>query len=853
MENQQKNYDIFISYHGGNGDSASSSYPKALELKKFFENHTGKSYTCFLCKEEKCDDFYDAINQAIISAKHFILVACDKTKLSEWVNDELKQFDGLRKTGKKPNSVINAYIYGEITIDDLVEFNSLFSTKDVVFGEDGFEQLYRMVLAKEDSMQNKLTFNYSDIDIKEIAYLRPISRRFFNCISNYLRQADASEAVVSKINEDISAFESFAVRAILLKQRDLDGDFVIVRVNNPVCLADYLSEQGKAPFVKLLIVNYESTEAILYVNDTAIPVPNMNDLAVIFKNTTIRINAIENEEINLMEIITGENKTEMPHSSYTMYGPVPVFTCKLNENNWSEDFSDYHNTAFCFYILNTLYNKIMPLECKAKSDLFDDMDLCSMELDSPFDKTDCELRLLNAKSEILLSRETDLLKYYQSIKYGEAPDKEVTKSLFASKYSTLAYKLKEYYSKHSSILLTEFLNELLETALAEKESGSYSKYEFLTYVVAEIYLHNIFVLDHTFMENNNIYDRITCMYNDEYIGIVKNKLEVLLCAYRKEMYFSGDFHALGGDADTAQTSVLNDFGQLIEKLQNCKENGADYYRQDLVLLYRQRSVIYEHCGDSSLKADERKSYYRLWKQDCELALKEAEGIACDKEIIGCVYLNLASAINRLSSGEKDRMNSLKSCLVCLDTALEMFKNNSADRYIAYGYLHKSDCYEAMLQERKIDSIENFDSETQNIIREIRANSTRALNLFKNTSDYIAKCWSMRLSVKGRILSSTKETLLQNIINAFRMFREALQYCQTSQYVNGMAACVRDFTLYIEIIRKENLYAELRDEILNTFFEEISVFASIVKLLKLEKDDCLSLQKQMENLVTKLID
>lgn len=112
---------------------------------------------------------------------------------------------------------------------------------------------------------------------------------------------------------------------------------------------------------------------------------------------------------------------------------------------------------------------------------------------------------------------------------------------------------------------------------------------------------------------------------------------------------------------------------------------------------------------------------------------------------------------------------------------------------------------------------------------------------------------MRLSLKGRILSSTKATLSQNIENAFRMLREALQYCRTSQYVNGMAACVRDFTLYIEIIQRENLYSELKEEILNTFFEEISVFASIVKLLKLEKNDCLSLQKQMENLVTKLID
>lgn len=852
MDNKTKDYDVFISYHGGNSEQ-SGSYSKALELKNYFENHTGKKLSCFLCKDEKCDDFYDAINQALIVSKHFILVACDKAQLSEWVTDELKQFDGMRKTGKKSNSVINAYIYGNITLDDLIEFNSLFSTKDVASGENGFEQLYKMVLAKEENLQNALSFNYSDINIARIAYLRPISRRFFANICSYLKQSDAGETIFRKLKEDITAFESLAVRDILFKTEDLSEDFVIVRTNDPQCLANFLAEQSQTASFKLLLVNYDSTEAVLLINNSAIPVPDMNDLAVIFKNTAIAINAIENNDINVMEIITGDCKIEMPHSSYNMYGRVPVMTCELGENNWKETFTDYHNTQFCYYILNTLYQRIIFENSKVRSDLFDDMDLCSMELMTQFDQTDCELRLIAAKCETLLKNENYLHKYYLSIKFCEPLDKEDPKKLFASRYSTLAYKLKEYYLKHSPELLIEFLTELLKTADVEKKSGSYSKYEFLNFVVAEIYLHNIFVFDRSFIKNEEIHATLSALQEEEYVEIVKNKLDVLICAFRKEMYFSGDFRSLGDDADAVQKSVLNDFDRLINRLLACKQKGADYYQRDLVLLYRQRSVIFEHCGDSSLNTQERKNFYGMWKRDCELALKEAEGIVCDKEIIGCVYLNLASAINRLSSGEADRINSLNECLRYLDAALDMFKNNSADRYIAYGYLHKGDCYEAMLQDVTFESLDNIDPKTQNIIREIRANSTRALNLFKNTSDYIAKCWSMRLSLKGRILSSTKATLSQNIENAFRMLREALQYCRTSQYVNGMAACVRDFTLYIEIIQRENLYSELREEILNTFFEEISVFASIVKLLKLEKNDCLSLQKQMENLVTKLID
>ena len=68
--------------------------------------------------------------------------------LSQWVRDEVKQFDTLRKNGKKPNCVLSAYIYGEITEEDLYEFNTVFSTKDIATGENGFNKLLQRILAK---------------------------------------------------------------------------------------------------------------------------------------------------------------------------------------------------------------------------------------------------------------------------------------------------------------------------------------------------------------------------------------------------------------------------------------------------------------------------------------------------------------------------------------------------------------------------------------------------------------------------------------------------------------------------------------------------------------------------------
>jgi len=138
--------EVFISYHGGQGDENKSSYKKAEELYNFLET---RGISCFLFRKTNNEDFYDAINQGILECNHFILVACNKDMLSEWVRDEVKQFDGLRKNGKKSDCVISAYIYGSITEEDLYNFNTLFSTKDIMRGEQGFEKIYQQILNKK--------------------------------------------------------------------------------------------------------------------------------------------------------------------------------------------------------------------------------------------------------------------------------------------------------------------------------------------------------------------------------------------------------------------------------------------------------------------------------------------------------------------------------------------------------------------------------------------------------------------------------------------------------------------------------------------------------------------------------
>ena len=208
-----ENFDVFISYHGGAGDESRSSYDKASELYDYLDE---KGLHCFLYKKRNDDDFYDAINRGLLTSKHFILVACDKDMLSEWVKDEVKQFDGLRKNGKKPNCLISAYIFGSITVDDLYRFNTMFTTKDIISGENGFEKLYQMIKQK-----NSL-FSGSENQVQELDFYptqpvhEEISLRFLD--SELIDYADFDDQTFQmhcqKISDRLSCMQDSAITSI---------------------------------------------------------------------------------------------------------------------------------------------------------------------------------------------------------------------------------------------------------------------------------------------------------------------------------------------------------------------------------------------------------------------------------------------------------------------------------------------------------------------------------------------------------------------------------------------------------------------------------------------------------------
>ena len=152
MINEELNADcrVFISCHGGgmHGMQEKSAYPMGMKLYEYF---TERGISCFICKESKEAGFTEAINRALQSCNHFILVAQDKELLygSEWVRGEVNEFDALRKNGLKKNCVMSALIYGNLTDYDLFRYNALFATVDIVKGEAGIPRLYDYVSEAE--------------------------------------------------------------------------------------------------------------------------------------------------------------------------------------------------------------------------------------------------------------------------------------------------------------------------------------------------------------------------------------------------------------------------------------------------------------------------------------------------------------------------------------------------------------------------------------------------------------------------------------------------------------------------------------------------------------------------------
>ena len=187
--------EVFISYHGGGGNERRSSYPKALELKKYFED---RGIPAFVCRAERRSDFKRAISDALRDANHFVLVARDEELFaaSGWIiDDEIDKFDAYIKNSRNPGelikkpkeAVMTAYLYGGFTREKLTYYADAFLTRDIITeGQGSFESVYLMIsraildtkrrelaeLGEEDGGDTFTTVNLKQSDRRKIKEIK---------------------------------------------------------------------------------------------------------------------------------------------------------------------------------------------------------------------------------------------------------------------------------------------------------------------------------------------------------------------------------------------------------------------------------------------------------------------------------------------------------------------------------------------------------------------------------------------------------------------------------------------------------------------------------------------------------
>ena len=850
-----ENKDVFISYHGGDGDESKSSYQMAEKLKDYLETHDGQKFSCFLCKKEKRDDFYDAINEALLAAKHFILVAQNKEMLSEWVYDEVKQFDGLRKKGKKDNNCLfNAFIYGDLTIDSLCEFNTVFVTKDIQFGEDGFAKLYEMLVSKN----NTFSSNYSiklDTDINTINYVPVINKVFINKIIPIIEDSKKSCILLTKkILEDISIYESVLTMQFLEKNNNVNSLNIVV-CSNPFITINCLISKGMTDNACILD---KTGKTLWIVKDGELLHLELNKRVEIESNNCIiefrRIEYDDEETIEMCyrtDTHNNQKKVLLESAESGCYNSIVGSRFSNEDCAWEQTEFAIDSTNGYRYLLQAMCEeKVLGSSIQSTqlvemldylNDVYDSTDYCMEDYSKMFNEF---------RESYLLFDEILLQDYYHFFKSEKKTDVILLGKLSITKYGMIARRMKNFYLKHDPSDLDYVIRTLFKCAEAEKKTGSYYSYVFLMRLLSEIYIHNVFVLEKDFIDDEYLLNPLKEILSIEYDHCIRLKIRTMICAFEKEVLFCGHYSKIDSDSAKAQNIVLADFNSIINDIMSTADSVENNkYKPELVLLYRQRCVIWEHNGDTSLDSKQRCEFYNKWQDDCLAAIDICKNYDADKELLGCVYLNYASAQNRLSCFTDDKRELLEECLKNLETALHLFRGSSADRYLAYVWLHKADCCELMY--KNTSPVIDIDCNKKEI-KELNGFALQAWELFKSTSDEIAKCWTNRLLAKGKILLSTRENLLENTQKGLSILREALCFCNNSTYANGMASIVKDFTDYIYLIEKYGIVEQLYDDLTKTFLDEIQVCTTIIRTLPVEKRDIYETQKQIERIFTRLL-
>lgn len=808
-----------------------------------------KGLKVFLCKHENNDDFYDSINAALVSSKHFILVACDKDMLSNWIYDEVKQFDSLRKNGEKPKCLINAYIFGDITKKDLYTFNTVFSSRDIKSGESGFCELYQQILIKENESEasfkrdkNLTKFRYLDLTNIEVA------DKIFRCIE---KTSCLNQRSWKSYARELFGFYNIEALYSYLKRLAPNTDFLVIRLFSHYMLDNFIDLSE--------ITKIGNLDYILFITDGSTSKPN--DLIDVSAQKTIHLDkevTISYQNAKLLLLPQGEDMCPTSCARFELEGSkpfnpeviaqegdedLPVTCLELSGNKYSTrtEYCEIEDVDFLSFIVHTVADKF------AKESWMDPdtSNYFKYQFTERFDVLN-ETERFDKIYRRLVSDENEINRVYKTFKSTGSFDNRDDSDNDEFRYRVIINKVREFCLNKNQSAISEAIALLDYERRVEINAGSHYRQEALLLIMAELIVNNVFIFDSDPIAQYNIIEELRNIASREVIPDYVNYIHTIILALEKEQIFVGSYQGIAESLPAANMIVLNLMTKQIEMLMQ-KEEHREIVVSQLFLLFRQRAVIWEHLGDTTSDCAERIKYYKLWMNDSLNAINYGSSFDSHREILGCAYLNYASALNRLAktndSEEKIR-KSYSDCLKNLETAYSVLRGTSARRYLGYVYLHRSDCYSAMMDSGMYDNSE--------IISSMNVASRKAQEIFKETNDPIGRGWSMRLLAKAIIYSEDTD-IKTRVIDGLNKLKIALEIDSKACVVKEISNCIHDFTIYMKMIDENMLSGNMGGLITQIFSVELEAFTAVVKNVGVRYEDISPVQTSLSAILDKLLD
>ena len=836
-------YDVFLSYHGGQSNSVNSSYQKAEELKSYLND---KGLSVFLCKDTASSDFYDAINQGILQSKHFILVACDKNMLSKWVYDEIKQFDSLRKNGEKPNGMIGAYIFGDLQPSDLYKFNSVFSSIDIKFGEDGFASLYEQISALDGVYARTMITQHALSSVRYIDMTNlEVGRKIVSCI-NRLEQSERDYWT----SYAMELFGFYNVLSIFdyIRLLSESTNVLVIRlyrhyILNFMVKASEIKPIGDLEYLILVADdNSGGKDVIIDLRNRRFLV-NDEDTTLQYENGVIRISANQSQSSkNRVVISSGE------HGYDQMLTPpqegdedIPTLLVRIDHNDIRSEcvYVDVQKSDFLSFIVHSIVNKLIGEQWidKDTAKYFDyiftesyDKNRVLMQFDQLYKK--------------LIATENSIITQYSAFKRTGTFASGQNNINENHRYAAVIEKIKGFYLNKDAHSLIDAISLLEMERKVELQRGSHYKQQAILLIISELVMNNMYSYENDQSVLNCLVKDLQASRSREVIPDYGNQLYTMMLSIQKEMIFSGMYESVSISMQSALSIILSNMTKHINLLKELADNREVVVSQ-LFLLYRQRAVIWEHLGDASSDYVKRMDCYRSWRDDTLAAINFGKSYESDKEILGCAYLNYASALNRLTvtiDTDDGKKKSYAECLENLNVAYRILRGNCARRYIGYVHLHRADCYSEMYESGLYDNTE--------VVRQMDLSSRKALDIFNETQDLLGRGWALRILVKAIIRTEGKD-LKVRLVDGLNKLKAALVVNTQASVVKEISHCVKDFSEYLRMIEVNKLSDEMEGLIKQIFSAELKAFVMVVRDVDLDHSDIFSVQGALRLIMDKL--